>query len=113
MNSFNDYLAHGNAWLFIPAAIVLGMLHGLEPGHSKTMMAAFIVSIRGTVRQAMLLGVSATISHTANRPPVGVAPKLPLWTGWRRGGSRSRPYRSGARAIRLDQRPAARFNSLY
>ena len=65
MNSFNDYLAHGNAWLFIPAAIVLGMLHGLEPGHSKTMMAAFIVSIRGTVRQAMLLGVSATISHTA------------------------------------------------
>jgi nickel/cobalt exporter len=65
MSSFNDYLAQGNAWLFIPAAIVLGMLHGLEPGHSKTMMAAFIVSIRGTVRQAVLLGVSATISHTA------------------------------------------------
>lgn len=29
------------------------------------MMAAFIVSIRGTVRQALLLGLSATISHTA------------------------------------------------
>ena len=65
MTSFNDYLSHGNAWLFIPAAIVLGALHGLEPGHSKTMMAAFIVAIRGTVRQAVLLGVSATISHTA------------------------------------------------
>ena len=65
MTSFNEYLSHGNAWLFIPAAIVLGALHGLEPGHSKTMMAAFIVAIRGTVKQAVLLGVSATISHTA------------------------------------------------
>ena len=65
MTSFNDYLAHGNAWLFIPAAILLGALHGLEPGHSKTMMAAFIVAIRGTVMQAVLLGVSATVSHTA------------------------------------------------
>ena len=63
--SFQDYLAQGNAWLFIPGAILLGALHGLEPGHSKTMMAAFIVAIRGTVRQAVLLGLSATISHTA------------------------------------------------
>ncbi|WP_039788065.1 nickel/cobalt efflux transporter [Herbaspirillum huttiense] len=55
----------GNIWLFIPSAILLGALHGLEPGHSKTMMAAFIVAIRGTVSQAVLLGVSATLSHTA------------------------------------------------
>src|SRR5581483_1036379 len=55
----------GNIWLFIPSAILLGALHGLEPGHSKTMMAAFIVAIRGTVLQAVLLGLSATISHTA------------------------------------------------
>jgi len=54
-----------NYWLFIPAAILLGALHGLEPGHSKTMMAAFIIAIRGTVTQAVLLGLSATISHTA------------------------------------------------
>ena len=31
-----------NLWIFIPTAILLGALHGLEPGHSKTMMAAFI-----------------------------------------------------------------------
>lgn len=55
----------GNAYLFIPSAILLGALHGLEPGHSKTMMAAFIVAIRGTVTQAILLGLSATLSHTA------------------------------------------------
>ena len=51
-------------WLFIPTAILLGALHGLEPGHSKTMMAAFIVAIRGTVGQAVLLGLSAAISHS-------------------------------------------------
>ncbi|MFA6544792.1 MAG: sulfite exporter TauE/SafE family protein [Limisphaerales bacterium] len=65
MTSFQDYLTQGHAWLFIPTAVVLGALHGLEPGHSKTVMAAFIISIRGTVRQAALLGISATISHTA------------------------------------------------
>ena len=64
MSSFQDYIQHGNAWLFLPAAILLGALHGLEPGHSKTMMAAFIVAIRGTIGQAVLLGLSAAISHS-------------------------------------------------
>ena len=54
-----------NLWLFIPSALVLGALHGLEPGHSKTVMTAFIVAIRGTVGQAILLGLSAAASHTA------------------------------------------------
>ena len=54
----------GNLWLFIPSAILLGALHGLEPGHSKTMMAAFIIAIRGTVGQAIMLGLAATVSHT-------------------------------------------------
>lgn len=52
------------SWLFVPSAVLLGALHGLEPGHAKTMMAAFIIAIRGTVRQAVMLGVAATISHT-------------------------------------------------
>lgn len=52
-------------WLLMPVAILLGALHGLEPGHSKTMVAAFIISVRGTVMQAVLLGLSATLSHTA------------------------------------------------
>jgi nickel/cobalt transporter (NicO) family protein len=67
MPDFSTLLQQGatNAWLFIPSAILLGALHGLEPGHSKTMMAAFIVAIRGTVSQAIMLGVAATVSHTA------------------------------------------------
>ncbi|RSV86054.1 nickel/cobalt efflux protein RcnA [Klebsiella aerogenes] len=65
MNEFLPLLQQGNAWFFIPSAILLGALHGLEPGHSKTMMAAFIIAIKGTVRQAVMLGLAATISHTA------------------------------------------------
>ena len=67
MTDFSALLQQGsaNAWLFIPTAILLGALHGLEPGHSKTMMAAFIVAVRGTVSQAVLLGLSAAASHTA------------------------------------------------
>lgn len=53
-----------NLWLYIPSAILLGALHGLEPGHSKTIMAAFIIAIRGTVLQAVLLGVAAAVSHS-------------------------------------------------
>ncbi len=64
MIEFSTLLQQGNARLFIPSAILLGALHGLEPGHSKTIMAAFIVAIRGTVMQAVLLGLSATFSHT-------------------------------------------------
>ena len=52
------------AWLYLPTAVFLGALHGLEPGHSKTMMAAFIIAVRGTVMQAVLLGLCATLSHT-------------------------------------------------
>src|ERR1700754_1628720 len=67
MPDFLHAIQSGNTslWLFIPSAILLGALHGLEPGHSKTMMAAFIIAIRGTVAQAVLLGLSAAISHTA------------------------------------------------
>lgn len=67
MNNFSELMQQSatHAWLYIPSAILLGILHGLEPGHSKTLMAAFIVAIRGTVKQAILLGLAATISHTA------------------------------------------------
>ena len=53
-----------NLWIFIPTAILLGALHGLEPGHSKTMMASFIIAVKGSVGQAALLGLCAAISHS-------------------------------------------------
>jgi nickel/cobalt exporter len=65
MSSLVGLLQQGDSWWFVPSAVLLGALHGLEPGHSKTMMAAFIIAIRGTLTQAVLLGLAATVSHTA------------------------------------------------
>lgn len=53
-----------HAWLYLPLATLLGALHALEPGHAKSMMAAYIVAVRGTVPQAAMLGVSAAVGHT-------------------------------------------------
>jgi nickel/cobalt exporter len=70
-----------NAWWYLPAAVLLGALHGLEPGHSKTMMAAFIIAIRGTILQAVLLGVSAAVSHSALIAVLAVG-ALKYGSGW-------------------------------
>src|SRR3954463_12010924 len=91
MNDFAHLLQQGagNAWLFIPTAILLGALHGLEPGHSKTMMAAFIVAIRGTVGQAILLGLAAAISHSLI---IGVLPAGALHYGNQGNAETVEPY---------------------
>jgi nickel/cobalt exporter len=98
MTSFTDLLQQGtaNAWLFVPTAILLGALHGLEPGHSKTMMAAFIIAVRGTVTQAILLGLAATLSHTA---VVWVIALGGQYFGQQWGGETSEPYFQLASAV--------------
>src|SRR3954462_6899323 len=53
-----------HAWLYLPLAALLGALHALEPGHAKSLMAAYIVAIRGTASQAVTLGISAAVGHT-------------------------------------------------
>ena len=89
MNDFVTLLQQGNSWLFAPSAVLLGALHGLEPGHSKTMMAAFIVAIRGTVMQAVLLGLAATVSHTAIVWAIALGG---LYFGRSWNGTASEPY---------------------
>ena len=75
--------------LLLPSALLLGALHGLEPGHSKTMMTAFIIAARGTVAQAVLLGLAATVSHTA---VVWVVALLGLHFGSRYDATVAEPY---------------------
>jgi nickel/cobalt transporter (NicO) family protein len=96
MTEFSTLLQQGNAWLFVPSAILLGALHGLEPGHSKTMMAAFIVAIRGTMTQAVLLGLSATLSHTA---VVWLVALAGLYFGRNWNAEASEPYFQVASAV--------------
>lgn len=50
--------------LSILAAAGLGAGHALTPGHGKTLMAAALIGARGTVRQALGLGLSVAVSHT-------------------------------------------------
>ncbi|HYN63205.1 MAG TPA: hypothetical protein VES36_01260, partial [Candidatus Limnocylindrales bacterium] len=45
-------------------AAALGAAHALSPGHGKTLVAAYLVGSRGTVRQAMALGLTVAATHT-------------------------------------------------
>jgi ABC-type nickel/cobalt efflux system permease component RcnA len=59
---------HLSLWFLFTAALIaisLGGLHALEPGHGKTIVAAYLVGSKGTARHAVLLGLIVTVSHTA------------------------------------------------
>jgi len=59
---------HLSLWFLFTAALIaigLGGLHALEPGHGKTIVAAYLVGSKGTARHAILLGMIVTASHTA------------------------------------------------
>jgi len=60
-----EHIGFGFAFLAALIAAGLGALHALEPGHGKTIVAAYLVGSKGTTRHALLLGTVVTISHTA------------------------------------------------
>ena len=45
-------------------AFVLGAAHALSPGHGKTVVGAYLVGSRGTLKHAVFLGATVTITHT-------------------------------------------------
>lgn len=46
------------------AALGLGAMHAMSPGHGKTIVAAYLVGSRGTLKHAGLLGLVVTFTHT-------------------------------------------------
>ena len=58
-------LSLGMVCVALAVAIGLGALHALEPGHGKTVVAAYLVGTRGTPRHALYLGLIVTVTHTA------------------------------------------------
>lgn len=52
------------SWIYFPTALLLGGLHALEPGHAKTLTAAYLIGIKGTKKDAFLLGLSVAITHS-------------------------------------------------
>lgn len=65
-------------FLYLPTAILLGALHALEPGHAKTLTAAYLIGIKGTKRDALLLGLSVAATHSVVVVGLSVAA---LWLG--------------------------------
>ncbi len=48
----------------IAVAFAFGALHAKSPGHGKTMVAAYLVGSKGTMKQAAFLGGMVTLTHT-------------------------------------------------
>ncbi len=56
-------------WMIAAAigiAFVLGAAHALTPGHGKTIVAAYLVGSRGTLKHAAFLGGMVTFTHTVS-----------------------------------------------
>jgi ABC-type nickel/cobalt efflux system permease component RcnA len=58
-------LSLGVVCLALAVAVGLGAFHALEPGHGKTVVAAYLVGSRGTAWHALFLGCIVTVTHTA------------------------------------------------
>jgi nickel/cobalt exporter len=54
-------------------AFVLGAAHALTPGHGKTIVAAYLVGSRGTLKHAAFLGAMVTFTHTVSVFLLGLA----------------------------------------
>jgi ABC-type nickel/cobalt efflux system permease component RcnA len=48
----------------LAAALFWGAAHALSPGHGKAIVSAYLVGRRGTPRDAALLGLIVTVTHT-------------------------------------------------
>src|SRR5271165_24956 len=54
-------------------AFILGAAHALTPGHGKTIVAAYLVGSRGTLKHAAFLGAMVTFTHTVSVFLLGLA----------------------------------------
>lgn len=54
-------------------AFLLGAVHALTPGHGKTIVAAYLVGSRGTLKHAAFLGAMVTFTHTVSVFLLGLA----------------------------------------
>ena len=54
-------------FFYIFTALVFGMLHALEPGHGKSLVATFVLSTNTSkTKDAFLIGLVASVTHTAS-----------------------------------------------
>src|SRR5580692_9451088 len=66
-------LTPGMIAVALGVAFVLGAAHALTPGHGKTIVAAYLVGSRGTLKHAVFLGAMVTFTHTVSVFLLGLA----------------------------------------
>ena len=78
-NDFLSRLLHREAiplnmvLIALVIAFGLGGAHALTPGHGKTIVAAYLVGSRGTLKHAAFLGAMVTVTHTVSVFGLGLA----------------------------------------
>ena len=78
-NDFLSRLLHREAiplnmvLIALVIAFGLGGAHALTPGHGKTIVAAYLVGSRGTLKHAAFLGAMVTVTHTVSVFALGLA----------------------------------------
>jgi len=71
-----DQLGFGLILAGLAVAFGLGAVHAMSPGHGKTIVAAYLVGTRGTMRHAAFLGAMVTFTHTISVFTLGLATLL-------------------------------------
>jgi nickel/cobalt transporter (NicO) family protein len=59
--------------LALAVSFLWGAMHAMTPGHGKTIVGAYLVGSRGTIRHALYLGLTTTITHTLGVFALGLA----------------------------------------
>ena len=63
-------------YMLYMGAIVLGALHAFEPGHGKTLIAAYMIGTKGRAIDGMLLGLIVTFTHTFSVILLGILAQI-------------------------------------
>jgi len=62
--------------IYYLTATLLGGLHALEPGHGKTVVAAYLIGSKGRKIDAVVLGLVVTLTHTLSVILLAIAAKV-------------------------------------
>src|SRR5918996_2511535 len=63
--------------MFLPMGIVFGAVHALTPGHSKTIIATYLVGSGSMVRRGLLVSLTMSATHVTFSVIITLA-SLPL-----------------------------------
>ncbi|WP_152628308.1 high frequency lysogenization protein HflD [Streptacidiphilus neutrinimicus] len=66
------HLTIGIGLLAVLLSLILGAGHAMLPGHGKTVMAAYLAGKQGRARDAVTVGATVTLTHTAGVLVIGL-----------------------------------------